>query len=484
MTRLTMPVLLGLLLGPLAATAAPRDDYAAQWPLTLGRDGDGAYRVVLDEAVYRQVGRADIRDLDVLNGDGRSVPTALFAPDNAVARPAPRIALPWYPLPAVAPSPSSGWRLSTQADADGHLRRVDVQVTDPAAATAPRTAVLIDLSRVREAVTALYLTWKPVDELDVGLRVEASDDLDRWQPLAARGRLVDLTRETQRLVQRRVALYGLLPHYQRARYLRLVPDRLDQAFEITSVQAELASAVGAAPTAWLTLDGRRQEADGRTTFEFDLGGRFPIEQIDLALDGYHAGEWRLESRDDADADWRPRSAPWVAYRIDGDGGRSPARALGAVVRDRYWRLGTVGSVDGTPRLRAGYRPEVVVFVAQGAGPYTLVAGSAHAARADAPLPHLVTAIRRQRGAEWQPTTAYLGRTEPLAGDAARSPRRDWKAWLLWGVLALGALVVAAFALTLLRVSRPAYSADAADAASDRAVDDTAAPEPADRNPSA
>ena len=95
MKRSSLFPLLGLLalLGPLAATAAPRDDYATQWPLTLGRDGDGAYRVVLDEAVYRQVGRADVGDLDVLNGDGRSVPTALFAPDNAVARPPSRVAM-------------------------------------------------------------------------------------------------------------------------------------------------------------------------------------------------------------------------------------------------------------------------------------------------------------------------------------------------------------------------------------------------------
>ncbi len=44
----------------------------------------------------------------------------------------------------------------------------------------------------------------------------------------------------------------------------------------------------------------------------------------------------------------------------------------------------------------------------------------------------------------------------LAGDAAlvAPPEpRDWKTWLLWGLLVLGAVLVAAFAFSLLR-SRP------------------------------
>jgi len=66
-------------------------------------------------------------------------------------------------------------------------------------------------------------------------------------------------------------------------------------------------------------------------------------------------------------------------------------------------------------------------------------------------------MRRQRGEEWQPAPAYLGTAQVLAGDAAVSAVRDWKSWLLWGVLGLGALVVAGFAITLLRKSRPLES---------------------------
>ena len=107
-------------------------------------------------------------------------------------------------------------------------------------------------------------------------------------------------------------------------------------------------------------------------------------------------------------------------------------------------------------LRLGYRPEVVVFLAEGNPPFALLAGSARASRQDAPLPQLVDALRAERGREWQPVTAALGTREALAGDAALqpvAPPTDWKRWLLWSVLVVGALLVAGFASSLLRQPR-------------------------------
>ena len=109
-------------------------------------------------------------------------------------------------------------------------------------------------------------------------------------------------------------------------------------------------------------------------------------------------------------------------------------------------------------MRLGYRPEVVVFLAQGTPPYALVAGSASARRAAVPMPELVDALRRDLGEEWQPSPAYLSASAALAGDAALvapPTPRDWKTWLLWGLLVLGAALVAAFAFSLLRSRPPA-----------------------------
>ncbi|WP_460714643.1 DUF3999 domain-containing protein [Lysobacter terrae] len=452
---------------PLAALAAPRDEYAQQWPLTLGSDDAGAYRVTLDEGVYRQLQDPHVRDVVVINRDGAAVPTDVFAPEEPLARPASRVVLPWFALPSTQPGGAAqGWELISQADADGRLRRVEIRTSDTAAAALPRNALLVDVSRVHEAIAALELQWQPVDSLDLGYTVEASDDLEHWQLLGTRGRMVDLSREGRRLLHRRIELYGLLPQYQKARYLRLTPDRNDQSVVITGVSAELAVSRAAAAPNWIELSGRSSDVRGSapgSVFEFDSGGRFPVQEVDVALPGNSAVEWSLESRDSDDADWRHRAGPWVAFQV-GPGGaatHSPARELADAVRDRQWRLRATVPVAGVPVLRLGYRPEVVVFLAQGAAPYALAAGSTRSRRVESPLLQLVAEMRRQRGADWQPAQAYLGAPRVLAGNSALSAQRDWKSWLLWAVLGLGAVVIAGFAAALLRGGKAAAGGEAA-----------------------
>ncbi|CEE35648.1 conserved hypothetical protein [Xanthomonas citri pv. citri] len=113
-----------------------------------------------------------------------------------------------------------------------------------------------------------------------------------------------------------------------------------------------------------------------------------------------------------------------------------------------------GRSTAVPMLRVGYQPERLMFLAQGQPPYALVAGSARAQRTDAPLGAMLQALRRERGAQWQPAQARLAaQAQPLAGEAALQPAatpRDWKRWLLWGLLVGGALLVGGFAVSLLR----------------------------------
>ncbi len=194
-------------------------------------------------------------------------------------------------------------------------------------------------------------------------------------------------------------------------------------------------------------------------YVYRTDGRFPFERADIVTQGNSTGRWTLSSRDNDDAPWRPAASAWMAYRIEGaDASQSPPQPLRGVLRDLQWRLQPASGDPGDPpMLRLGYHPEVVVFLAQGKPPYALVAGSAHVKRADAPLTQLVDTLRVQRGQDWQPAPAYLGEPQMLSGEQALVPapvQRDWKAWLLWALLVLGALLVAGFAISLLRARKP------------------------------
>lgn len=445
-------VLCMLALSPMLALAAGRDDYAQQWSLTL-QDGDaGAYRVTLGRDVYRSAVSPALRDVAVFNGDGQPVPAALFDPEQPLAQAARKVELPWFPLPPGEASPTQDIAVISERDAQGRVRRVETRMADTTQATAGATnAWLIDASAVREPIVALVLEWPPSDvAIDAAYRVDGSDDLRDWRTLQSHVQLLDLVRGGQRLRQQRIALDG------DAKYLRLSPLRADAALPLSGIRAELATTTTASDWHWESLQGRAVEESGRTYYDFSVDGRFPFARVDIDTTGNDANEWTLHSRDDANTPWITRAGPWVAFQVGTrqvGGGRSAPQEFGSVVRDRHWRLSSRSPVSGAPTLKLGYRPEVVVFLAQGKPPYALTAGSARAARADAPLPQLVDTLRAQRGRDWQPASATPGAMQTLAGDRALAPKRDWTSWLLWLLLVAGAIVVAGFAISLLRARR-------------------------------
>ena len=438
---------------PLAAFAGVRDDYAQQWPLALSNADAGAYRVVLDRTVYRQLQSPDLKDLMVVNADGVAVAASLFDAAQPLARPANAVQVPWFPLPSGSASPSRDIASISEIAADGSLRRVVMTDAD-ATGGGSSNEYLVDTSRLREPVQALQVTWAVGQApFDRPYRVSASDDLKDWRVVQEEGHLVELENNGARVFKDRIELEGI-----QAKYLRLAPLQKNQgALSLTTVRAELTPAPASESWQWEEIAGKRvAEKEGTYSFQFQVEGRFPFERADVVLPGNSSNRWTLQSRDDEEAAWRPAGAPWIAFQLEGGAtaDRSAPQSLGQLDRDRYWRLIPGNEVgDAMPTLRLGYRPEVVVFLAQGRAPYALLAGSARGKRADAPLPQLVDALRAQRGWDWQPADAALGPMQALAGKAALTPapvERDWKAWLLWALLVGGALIVAGFAFSLLK----------------------------------
>jgi hypothetical protein len=445
-----------MLLAP-AAFASSRDDYARQWPLTLGQEESGAYRVVLDAAIYRSASQASLGDVEVFNADGQALPAAVLSPAQPLAQPPRLLELPWFPLPATDPAAGgSDLRLVAERDEEGGIVRIEAGIDAPGAAAKAPGQWLVDASRLREPVRALLLEWeRPQQSLQARYRVEGSNDLRQWRTLNEGTTLLDLERGGERLRQGRIVLDG------QARYLRLLPLRQGLVPALATVTAELAPPPPETHWEWQEIIGERRSEGGRTYFEFALPGRFPVERADVRLPGNSAVEWTLHSRE-ADGAWLWRAGPWMAFQVGGGGSgtasQSEPKPLASAVRDRHWRLTASSPVgDAVPVLRLGYRPEVLVFLAQGTPPFALAAGSANAARADAPIPALLDALRRQRGAGWQPAPAYLAAApEELAGERALKPQRniDWKSGLLWALLVGGAVLVAALGLSLLRSQPP------------------------------
>lgn len=443
------------LVGTLSANAIASDGdrYAWQWPLTLTAPEAALWQVPLSAEVYEAAMDPGLADLDVVDASGAPVPAAVIGAPAAADGDELRVELPWFALPPPSPSAAPRWRVRTETGPDRRVQRVETELLEGAGELPALTGLLLDASAIDATIVAIELHWPPRSEpLDARYRLEYSDDLDRWQ-LAREARLVDLHNAGQRIVQSRLATGAGAS----ARYFRLQPIDSGSPLELERVDALIARGPVEAEPTWLALDGRRSESDGRVVVEFDNPGRFPVDRVDIVVGANATGEWWLESRDSEDQAWQRRLPPALAYRlVDADGGlQSPPRLLGRVHRDRHWRVLVFAPNRDSPTLRLGYRPETLVFLAQGEAPFALVAGSAQARRAPAPVAAVLAQQQARHGEAWQPATARLGSRADRDGAAALTPpapTRDWTGWVLWAVLLLAALAVSGMALSVLRRS--------------------------------
>lgn len=447
-------VVVALLLSLPAASGASdvgtRDSYVRQWTLDRERDDAAAYRVTLTPAVYETIHRADARDLQVFNAAGEAIPTGLVTPAETTTEAAAQSSLPWFELPLEQTTRQTDLSLLSRTGDGGQILQIETRHGTPGTAG---VALLIDASALERPIERLRFVWHGAQSsLDLGYRLEGSDDLRDWQTIDARVQLVDLQRDGRRLVRNEVEVSTA------HRYLRLVPLQPRPGPIFDTVIATQAQTATPAPREWLALEGRVAEGLEGIWFEYTLPGRYPIDQVDVDASTSNAiGTWTLRVRDGETDAWRTLIDQWTVWQVqDGDErSRSAPLVLRNVNRQRIWRLQATdpGTSRAAPTLRLGYRAERVAFVAQGDAPYALAAGSARSERVDSPIFTLLEAQREQHGDDWTPAGARLGAIEVLAGDAALQPAPDaidWTRWLLWLLLGGAAAFVGFLAVSLLR----------------------------------
>src|SRR5690606_22629165 len=102
------------------------------------------------------------------------------------------------------------------------------------------------------------------------------------------------------------------------------------------------------PLQWRELAGTPMEEPGVQVRVFELDARYPVESADLQYEGNGTGQWRLYSRQHADAAWVLRAGPWVAYAIGSSvGANRSAAAARSGSRRRRWP-----GAEAAPRLAA------------------------------------------------------------------------------------------------------------------------------------
>lgn len=439
MKRLALALALWLLPTPAVGQVSP-ENFARGAELRV--EGGSIFRVVLPDDVYETVTRPDIGDIRVLNADGDVVPHALRMPSPGAAAEAWHT-VPSFPMPDLRPGVSG--RTQVRLDANGAV--LEVTRGTPRQAT---TAYLVDLTAVDVPVARLELSWTAPDDLTFLARVDvqASNDLSTWRTIVSSAALARLERGDLALTQNEIELPQSDMRY---RYLRISWPRELSAVALTDVRVQERSAGAQPETRWRTVTADHVEGTG--TVVYDAGGLFPVEHVDLEFAGANVVSVVVRSRPSPSADWEQRYGGlfYSLQETDGNIRNAPAR-IGRTA-DRFWSIERAGGGAWTaaqaPRLKLGWHPHELVFVAQGTAPFTLVYGSARVEAADAPLDAPLRQLEEAvRGREVR--TATLGAPRTLGGADALRPPLPLRRAVLWTVLVAAVALLAWLAVRTVR----------------------------------
>lgn len=451
--HISMGCVLGVACHTLAAAPQP-DDYYAGVSIEA-QSGRPLIEVQIPDIVYRTVTSTDLRDVTVFNAEGVAVPHALCESPVQAVPVITRQPLPVFELQA-ATQPGNGAHIAVNTPGGTAVRIEESQSDTPESSATQTRAHVIDARAVPDALRSIQFDWRSPDDVsEAEVRIEASEDLDRWRTVVQASTLLQVAQGEQQLRRESIPL----PE-QRYYFLRVVRVDGGPPLLIASVTAERVEAPVAIEPVWFTADAQAstsQASTDRGEWLFDAARLAPVTyaRLRLPLDNMSL-RVRIQSRNNSREVWRERwSGETYSILTEGERRTSPPAEIGAT-HDRYWRVLPANSssvLDTSPALELGYRPARLQFMAQGGGPYTLAFGSRRAQLG--PAQQCGSLISDARGDDLDRLmgSGQLGAQRTLGGALALQPApksTPVKRIVLWAVLVLGVALLVAMALSLLR----------------------------------
>jgi hypothetical protein len=448
--RVRGPALLSLALGTLVAAtaqaAAPRPDDYSQGIVIEAPQGLPLIEMAMPESVYQTTTRADLADLRVFNADGTAIPHAFCTPAEMSPPVIEQHNLSIFQLRAPTRGAAAGSQIEVQTSGGTQVR---VQQNEPVEESASKPSVhIIDVRTIEQGVRAIEFDWNSPDGAsEARVRIQASDDLDRWTNIVAASTLLQVEGANDRLGRKRIEVPP-----RRYQYLRVERADGGPALQIESALAETVSPGADIEPTWFTAElVNPRDADVLT---FDTRRMAPIQFARLRLPQNNTSvRFQLASRPDEASAWRERWSGESYSILTERGLRVSPPARFDPVADRYWQVRMPVDVSLQPALELAYRPVRLRFLAQGASPYTLAFGSRRAeAAAPASCDGLLADVKAEDRAQML-AEGYPGMPRTLGGEVALTPmpeKTPLRLVVLWGVLVTGVALLVAMALSLLR----------------------------------
>lgn len=413
----------------------------------------------LDREIYRFSRDPDLRDLLVLDAEGKELPSRIITLQPELMERSTAFPLSFYPV--MAGDDPSAWLsrggAELRIDEDAVFLRLDPEQRSRNTAA---DFYIIDITNLDKTLRVLEIDWLQESNEVVAVELSASNDLQRWARLTQQT-LVHLNNEGESLLRNTVEVsiqpeqYG----YLRLRFLG------DAVIDVRNVLGHnITQHVGGPePQRWrvrgaLADDQRPLRLDryglapeiGRTNivaWEFHRNDRTPSNRIRIDLgDASYGDRVRLFSREHPSQSWVARhSAIWFNVKV-GDHWQQSETIRVSSNRDALWRL-ELSNGDGLtdPQLVFEYPQQRLRFIANNNPPYSIAINDQIPARRTAD--EVFLRVLGGRDVSWERVDKQI-----VAGIQPIEHRVgfDWQALLFWGALAVAVVVLVVLAVRLIR----------------------------------
>jgi hypothetical protein len=444
--------LLPIAIGAQSTDVPELSDYAWGFPIETGESAS-FYSVELPLEVNQSVTNPALRDAGVYNGDGSPVPR-MFAQAGDEREPIERSnPLPTLPLFETVERRPDEDGLVIEREGDSTQFKFDLGDLLEPAEDQRLVEYIVDTRQTDDIPVALDLVWAQMEPGFMGrVMVDGGNDLQIWS-LIGSAVVAYLREDAASIEQRRVRL-----RRGDFDFLRLRWEGLPENWRLSQVMGVYVDGTADAVRKFVTLESTSIDPDdgGRI---FTLGGAPMVDQVRIVLPVPNT----VISA--SIFFWGERREQWITaghgsyHHIirDNNAVMSNPLSIKKARTSQFKVVVTRGPADVELQLEVGWRPDKLLFLAQGQPPFTLAAGSADDETSQYPQHRIfgdrsLAALAESNGGV---VAASLGPRYQLGGPDRLVATRsiNWRTLLLWFGLILGVVFVGFMASKTIRELR-------------------------------
>jgi hypothetical protein len=406
-------------------------------------------QVELPQSVLQGMSRSDLGDLRIFSAEGQIVPHQFMrvVTQNSIQK----AALVFYPFTQQQATDPASIRIQIQQQ--NGQQRIDVQ-SDQAKKQGVQghnefqyiIENSISQKKAKKPLCSLRLNWQqPKPSMILPLKIEASNNLQHWSALAQNKNISRLNFAGAQLLRSKIEI-----PCTRQRYLRLQWLKPEQNIKLIKIEGSYHQN-GANKMQWDSLGKPQITKEGDWLFENNsvapmLSLSFVAPTSGLLYKGL------LFARNSPKEKWRQQQSI-IQYRLQmGEVALNsePEPLYNGVAK--YWKLQLSSesqfSSEQLPEIKVSRQQQQIIYLAQGAEPFTVAYGNADIA----PANHsgINQLIKTLQDTGMQPDIVTLGEVIAITDKVGISSEVAWKVIGLWALLLLGTVLMGFMAYSLYR----------------------------------